>query len=87
MFRFSQRDRQKLLVLDNLNLSLYPGEVVALVGKSGSGKSTLLRIIAGLMPPNTGRVLWHGADVRQPFKGLSMVFQDFALLPWLTVQM
>jgi len=82
---FTQRDRQKLLVLDNLNLSLYPGEVVALVGKSGSGKSTLLRIMSGLIKPNNGRVLWHDEDVASPFKGLSMVFQDFALLPWLTV--
>jgi len=49
---FTQRDRQKLLVLDNLNLSLYPGEVVALVGKSGSGKSTLLRIMSGLIKQN-----------------------------------
>ena len=82
---FTQRDRQKLLVIDNLNLSLYPGEVVALVGKSGSGKSTLLRIIAGLTQPNTGRVLCHDKEVTEPFPGLSMVFQDFALLPWLTV--
>ncbi len=82
---FTHRDRQKLLVLDNLNLSLYPGEVVALVGKSGSGKSTLLRIIGGLMRPNTGRVLCNDVEITEPFKGLSMVFQDFALLPWLTV--
>lgn len=82
---FTQRDRQKLLVLDNLNLNLYPGEIVALVGKSGSGKSTLLRILAGLIRPNTGRVLWRGTEITAPFQGLSMVFQDFALLPWLTV--
>ena len=68
---FTQRDRQKLLVIDNLNLSLYPGEVVALVGKSGSGKSTLLRIIAGLTQPNTGRVLCHDKEVTEPFPGLT----------------
>jgi len=82
---FTQRDRQKLLVLDNVNLALNPGEIVALVGKSGSGKSTLLRIMSGLLSPNTGRVLWRDTAVSKPFKGLSMVFQDFALLPWLTV--
>lgn len=82
---FPQKDRQKLLVLDNLNLSLYPGEIVALVGKSGSGKSTLLRILSGLVKPTSGRVLWHDNEVKKPFAGLGMVFQDFALLPWLTV--
>ena len=82
---FPKKDKQKLLVLDNLNISLYPGEIVALVGKSGSGKSTLLRILSGLVKPTTGRVMWQDQEVNEPFFGLSMVFQDFALLPWLTV--
>ena len=82
---FPKKDKQKLLVLDNLNISLFPGEIVALVGKSGSGKSTLLRILAGLIQPTTGRVLWQNEEVNEPSLGLSMVFQDFALLPWLTV--
>jgi NitT/TauT family transport system ATP-binding protein len=82
---FPKKDKQKLLVLDNLNISLFPGEIVAIVGKSGSGKSTLLRILAGLIQPTTGRVLWQNQEVHDPFFGLSMVFQDFALLPWLTV--
>ena len=55
------------------------------MGQSGSGKSTLLRIIAGLVPPTGGQVLYHNAPIAKPIPGLSMVFQDFALLPWLTV--
>ena len=61
------------------------GEIVALLGKSGSGKSTLLRIIAGLIAPTSGEVLYQGQPIVQPVQGLTMVFQHFALLPWLTV--
>jgi NitT/TauT family transport system ATP-binding protein len=64
---------------------MHEGEVVALLGKSGSGKSTLLRIIAGLSAPSKGEVLYRGTPVRQPVAGISMVFQSFALMPWLTV--
>lgn len=82
---FLKSDRKELLVLSDVNLSLYSGEIVALLGKSGSGKSTLLRIIAGLVEPNAGTVSYKGQPVYGPVKGLSMVFQNFALLPWLTV--
>lgn len=78
-------DRQDLLVLDNLNLQLEDGEIVALLGKSGSGKSTLLRIIGGLVKPTAGEVLIRGKKVTGPVPGLAMVFQSFALLPWITV--
>lgn len=82
---FKKNDRQDLLVLDDLNFSLGEGEIIALLGKSGSGKSTLLRIIAGLTQPTVGQVLYRGQPIRGPVKGLSMVFQNFALFPWLTV--
>lgn len=82
---FRQNDRQDLLVLDEVNLSLYEGEIVSLLGKSGSGKSTLLRIIAGLIKPTAGEVIYAGKKVDAPVQGLAMVFQSFALMPWLTV--
>ena len=77
---------QELLVLDDVNITLRKGEIVALLGKSGSGKSTLLRIIAGLIAPSSGRVLYRNQPVTKPVPGgIAMVFQSFALLPWLTV--
>jgi len=82
---FKQNDRQDLLVLDNVNLELHEGEIVALLGKSGSGKSTLLRIIAGLIKASAGEVIYQNKAVTEPAEGLSMVFQNFALMPWLTV--
>ncbi|MBU0744756.1 MAG: nitrate/sulfonate/bicarbonate ABC transporter ATP-binding protein [Gammaproteobacteria bacterium] len=82
---FKQNDHQDLLVLDDVNLELYEGEIVALLGKSGSGKSTLLRIIAGLINPTSGEVVYRGDKVTDPANGIAMVFQSFALMPWLTV--
>ncbi len=73
-------------VLERVTVHLSEGEVVALLGRSGSGKSTLLRILAGLIEPSGGRVLMHGQPLRGPNQGVAMVFQSFALLPWLTVQ-
>ncbi len=75
-----------LLVLDNVDLDLHDNEIVALLGRSGSGKSTLLRIISGLLPPTDGAVDVDGRRVLGPADGISMVFQTFALFPWLTVQ-
>jgi NitT/TauT family transport system ATP-binding protein len=75
-----------LVVLDGVNLSLREGEMVALLGRSGSGKSTLLRIVAGLLTPTSGEVLWRDRPVRGPAEGVAMVFQSFALFPWLTVK-
>src|SRR3990167_2236414 len=82
---FQQAERQELLVLDNINFKLHEGEIVALLGKSGSGKSTLLRIIAGLIPASSGDVWYRERPVKGPVYGMAMVFQSFALLPWLTV--
>ena len=76
---------QDLLVLEDVNFKLREGEIVALLGKSGSGKSTLLRIIAGLVSPTSGQVSYRGQPVTKPVKGIAMVFQSFALMPWLTV--
>ncbi|MGO1054964.1 ABC transporter ATP-binding protein [Crossiella sp. CA198] len=75
-----------LPVLADINLELRAGEVVALLGKSGSGKSTLLRTIAGLIEPSSGRVSYRGEQLRGANPGTAMVFQSFALLPWLTVR-
>jgi NitT/TauT family transport system ATP-binding protein len=73
-------------VLEDITLNITSGEVVAMLGRSGSGKSTLLRILAGLIPPSSGRVLQNGTLLEGPNAGVAMVFQSFALLPWLTVQ-
>ena len=73
-------------VLNDVSLTVRAGEVVALLGRSGSGKSTLLRIMAGLIRPSQGQVLSNGEPLRGANRNLAMVFQSFALLPWLTVQ-
>ena len=73
-------------VLKEVSLTVKSGEVVALLGRSGSGKSTLLRIMAGLIPPSEGQVYSNGQTLRGANKNVAMVFQSFALLPWLTVQ-
>ncbi|MGL5742456.1 MAG: AAA-associated domain-containing protein [Legionella sp.] len=82
---FKKAAEQDLLVLDDVNFQLQEGEIVALLGKSGSGKSTLLRIIAGLIAPSAGTVTYRGKPVSRPVDGIAMVFQSFALMPWLTV--
>ncbi|HEV2441168.1 MAG TPA: nitrate/sulfonate/bicarbonate ABC transporter ATP-binding protein [Steroidobacteraceae bacterium] len=82
---FRKPDGDELVVLENVNLTLRPGEIVGLLGRSGSGKSTLLRLIAGLDSPSSGVVDYQGAPVAGPARGIAMVFQSFALFPWLTV--
>lgn len=82
---FKKASQQDLLVLEDVNFKLQEGEIVALLGKSGSGKSTLLRIIAGLIPPSSGTVTYRGKPVTRPVAGIAMVFQSFALMPWLNV--
>jgi NitT/TauT family transport system ATP-binding protein len=73
-------------VLGDVSLSVHRGEVLALLGRSGSGKSTLLRIMSGLIRPSQGEVRSNGQPMRGANPNLAMVFQSFALLPWLTVQ-
>lgn len=73
-------------VLEEVTINIAAGEVIALLGRSGSGKSTLLRILAGLIAPTSGRVLVNGVPLEGPNSHVAMVFQSFALLPWLTVR-
>ena len=82
---FPRPDGGELLVLDGIGLGLEEGEIVGLLGRSGSGKSTLLRLIAGLAPATSGSVRYLGREVEGPMPGIAMVFQGFALFPWLTV--
>ena len=79
------RGASDLLVLEGVDLTLKAGEIVGLLGRSGSGKSSLLRIIAGLARPVAGEVNWRGRPLRGPTESIAMVFQSFALFPWLTV--
>ena len=73
-------------VLEGVDFRLAEGEIVALLGQSGSGKSTLLRIMAGLIPADQGALSYGGKPMHGPARGIGMVFQSFALFPWLTVQ-
>src|SRR5947208_634710 len=82
---FPRADGGEHLVLDGVELSLVQGQIVALLGRTGSGKSTLLRLIAGLAQPSGGTVTYLGQTVGGPAHGIAMVFQSFALFPWLTV--
>ena len=82
---FPKGSGEQLLVLQNVDLTIVAGEIVGLLGRSGSGKSTLLRIIAGLITPSSGAARCRGAAIQGPPHGVSMVFQSFALFPWLTV--
>jgi NitT/TauT family transport system ATP-binding protein len=76
---------QPPLVLDKIQFQIHEGEFVALLGPSGSGKSTLLRILAGLLTPTSGQVLFKGVPQHGPNPHVAIVFQSFALFPWLTV--
>jgi len=84
--RYPKGSGENLLVLDGVSLHLADKEIVSLLGRSGCGKSSLLRIIAGLMPASEGRVMLDGHPVAGPAAEVAMVFQTFALFPWLTVQ-
>jgi NitT/TauT family transport system ATP-binding protein len=82
---FPKTDGGELLVLEGVNLQLLEGQIVGLLGRSGSGKSTLLRLIAGLSRPSAGALTYLGQPIAGPATGIAMVFQSFALFPWLTV--
>ncbi|WP_213877098.1 nitrate/sulfonate/bicarbonate ABC transporter ATP-binding protein [Pseudomonas sp. dw_358] len=83
---FKASDGTLRTVLEGVDLRLHDREIVALLGRSGSGKSTLLRIIAGLVGADHGHVTYRGQAIHGPVAGVAMVFQSFALFPWLTVQ-
>jgi NitT/TauT family transport system ATP-binding protein len=72
------------MIIGGVSFAAKDGEFISIIGPSGCGKSTLLRIIAGLIAPRSGKVFYYGKDVNGPTDGISFVFQDFALLPWLT---
>src|ERR1700753_1017030 len=82
---FSKPDGDQQVVLEGVNLALKEGEIVGLLGRSGSGQSTRRRIIAGLTLPSAGPLRYLGQSVEGPADGIAMVFQGFALFPWLTV--
>src|ERR1700758_3494704 len=82
---FPRADGGEHLVLDGVELALAEGQIVGLLGRTGSGKSTLLRLIAGLARPSSGTITYLGQPVLGPAAGIAMVFQSFALFPWLTV--
>jgi NitT/TauT family transport system ATP-binding protein len=83
---FRTSDGTSRSVLEDVDFRLEEGEIVALLGKSGSGKSTLLRIMAGLIPADKGNISYRGQPLYGPAEGIAMVFQSFALFPWLTVR-
>ncbi len=82
---YAQPSENRIQVIAPTDLSIVAGEIVALLGPSGSGKSTLLRMLAGLSKPSAGDVLWHGKPISRQRINVSIVFQSFALFPWLTV--
>jgi NitT/TauT family transport system ATP-binding protein len=82
---YPQPDGSRIQVISATDLAIYPGQIIALLGASGCGKSTLLRMLTGLSPASAGAVYWHGLPVRDESPNVSIVFQSFALFPWLTV--
>ncbi len=82
---FSQPDGNQIQIIAPMDLSVDSDTICALLGPSGSGKSTLLRILSGLIPPSRGSLLWHGQPLNHRGANIGIVFQSFALFPWLTV--
>ncbi|WEV63767.1 nitrate/sulfonate/bicarbonate ABC transporter ATP-binding protein [Bifidobacterium sp. ESL0732] len=83
---FTSEKGNETTVLDDISFNLHEGEIVAILGRSGAGKSTFLRILAGLIQPTSGQVSYRGKELDGPNPGVALVFQTFALMPWLTVE-
>jgi NitT/TauT family transport system ATP-binding protein len=82
---YEQPSQNRIQVISATDLEIVPGEILALLGPSGSGKSTMLRMLTGLSKPSAGQVFWHGKPIDQTEINVAIVFQSFALFPWLTV--
>jgi NitT/TauT family transport system ATP-binding protein len=82
---YPQPDGSRIQVIAPTDIAVYPGQIIALLGPSGCGKSTMLRMLTGLSPTSGGSVYWHGHPVGHEDPNVSIVFQSFALFPWLTV--
>jgi NitT/TauT family transport system ATP-binding protein len=82
---YPQPDGSRVQVIAPTDIAIYPGQIIALLGPSGCGKSTMLRMLTGLSPASGGAVFWHGQPVQEETPNVSIVFQSFALFPWLTV--
>ena len=82
---YPQPDGNRIQVISPTDIAIYPGQIIALLGPSGCGKSTMLRMLTGLSPASGGEVYWHGQPVKDETPNVSIVFQSFALFPWLTV--
>jgi len=82
---YPQPDGARIQVIAPTNIAVYPGQIIALLGPSGCGKSTMLRMLTGLSPTSAGSVYWHGHPVGNEAPNVAIVFQSFALFPWLTV--
>ena len=82
---YAQPSQNRIQVISPTDMSIFPGEILALLGPSGSGKSTMLRMLSGLSTPTAGQVYWHHKPIASAETNVSIVFQSFALFPWLTV--
>src|SRR6201982_363452 len=82
---YPQPEANRIQIIAPTDIAIYPGQIIALLGPSGCGKSTMLRMLTGLSPTSGGGVFWHGQPVRDESPNVSIVFQSFALFPWLTV--
>src|SRR5947209_7560968 len=83
---FSLSGGKSIEILRDINLEVYEGEMLFILGPSGCGKSTVLRILTGLLPPTSGTIRYRGEPLHSPNQHMAMVFQNFALFPWMTVQ-